>query len=128
GADRRAAQARRRAARGGARPGGHPGEPEGGCGMTAALWIWAITLGVVTVVIVPVAVHLLHRTLRAARSIERYTRDSLAAGVGIPSNTAAIAALDDPTRAAAALLEAAEALKRRTAEVSDAVAGAQGKG
>ena len=96
--------------------------------MTAALWIWAITLGVVTVVIVPVAVYLLHRTLRAAWSIERYTREALAAGVGIASNTGAIAALDDTIRAASALLEAAEALKRQTAEVSDAVAGSQGKG
>jgi hypothetical protein len=96
--------------------------------MTAALWIWAVTLGVVTVVIVPLAVYLLHRVLRAARSIERYTRESLAAGVGIATNTQAIAALDDTIRAASALLEAAEALKRRTAEVSDAVAGAQGKG
>ena len=96
--------------------------------MTAALWIWAITLAVVTVVIVPIAVYLLHRTLRAARSIERYTRESLAAGVGIASNTGAIAALDDTIRAASALLEAAEALKRQTAEVSDAVAGSLGKG
>ena len=96
--------------------------------MTAALWIWAITLAVVTVVIVPLAIYLLHRTLRAARSIERYTRESLAAGVGIASNTGAIAALDDTIRAASSLLEAAEVLKRRTAEVSDAVAGSQGKG
>ena len=96
--------------------------------MTAALWIWAITLAVVTVVIVPLAVYLLHRTLRAARSIERYTRESLATGVGIASNTGAIAALDDTIRAASSLLEAAEALKRRTAEVSDAVAGPHGKG
>jgi len=96
--------------------------------MTAALWIWAITLAVVTVVIVPLAIYLLHRTLRAARSIERYTREALAAGVGIASNTGAIAALDDTIRAASALLEAAEALKRQTAEVSDAVAGSQGKG
>ena len=96
--------------------------------MTAALWIWAITLAVVTVVIVPLAIYLLHRTLCAARSIERYTRESLAAGVGIASNTGAIAALDDTIRVASALLEAAEALKRQTAEVSDAVAGSQGKG
>ena len=96
--------------------------------MTAALWIWAITLAVVTMVIVPLAVYLLQRALRAARSIERYTRESLAAGVGIASNTGAFAALDDTIRAASSLLEAAEALKRRTAEVSDAVAGSQGKG
>jgi hypothetical protein len=96
--------------------------------MTPALWIWGITLAVVTVVIVPLAVYLLHRTLRAARSIERYTRESLAAGVGIASNTTAIAALDEAIQAAASLLEAAEALKRRTAEVSDAAAGSRGKG
>ena len=96
--------------------------------MTAALWIWAITLAVVTVVIVPLALFLLHRTFRAARSIERYTRESLAAGAGIASNTGAIAALDDTIRAASSLLEAAEALKRRTAELSDAVATSQGKG
>jgi hypothetical protein len=96
--------------------------------MTSALWIWAITLAVVTVVIVPLAVYFLHRTLRAARSIEGYTRESLAAGVGIATNTGAIAALDDTIRAASSLLETAEALKRRTAEVSDAVAGSQGKG
>jgi hypothetical protein len=96
--------------------------------MTGALWIWAITLAVVTVVIVPLAVHLLQRTLRAARAIERYTRESLAAGTGIASNTAAVAALDETIRAASSLLEAAEALNRRTAEVSDAVAGSHGKG
>jgi hypothetical protein len=96
--------------------------------MTAALWIWALTLAVVTVLIVPLAVYLLHRTLRAARSIERYTLESLAAGVGIAANTGAVAALDETIQAAASLLEAAEALKRRTAEVSDAVAGSRGKG
>jgi hypothetical protein len=96
--------------------------------MTAALWVWAITLAAVTLIIVPVAVYLLHRTLRAARSIERYTRESLSAGVGIAANTEAIAALDETIRAAASLLEAAEALKRRTAEVADAVASSQGRG
>ena len=91
--------------------------------MTAALWIWAITLAVVTVVIVPLAVYLLHRTLRAARSIERYTREALEAGAGIAANTAAIAALAETIAAAKSLLEAAELLKRRTAEIADAVAG-----
>jgi hypothetical protein len=96
--------------------------------MTAALWVWAITLGVVTVVIVPLAVYLLQRTLRAARSIERYTREALAAGGGIAANTAAVAALEDTIRAASSLLEAAEQLKRRATEVGDAVAGARGRG
>jgi hypothetical protein len=90
--------------------------------------VWAITLGVVTVVIVPLAVYLLRRTLRAAMSIERYTREALAAGGGIAANTAAVAALEDTIRAASTLLEAAEQLKRRAAEVGDAVASSRGRG
>ncbi len=89
--------------------------------MTAVLWIWGVTLAVVTVAIVPLAVYLLHRTLRAAMSIERYTREALAAGAGIASNTAAIAALKDTIKAAASLLETAEQLKHRAAAVADAV-------
>jgi hypothetical protein len=95
--------------------------------MDAALWIWAVTLGVITLVVVPLAVYLLQRTLRAARAIERYTRESLAAGGGIAANTAAVAALEETIKAAASLLEAAELLKRRSAEVADAVAGSQGR-
>jgi hypothetical protein len=90
-------------------------------------WIWGITLGIVTFVIVPLALYLLHRALRAARSIERYAREALDAGAGIAANTAAIAALEETIRAATALLEAAEALKKRTAEVADAVAGPSGR-
>ena len=74
--------------------------------MTAALWIWGITLAIVSVVIVPVAILLLHRTLRAASAIERYTRDALEAGVGIAKNTEAVTALDETIAAAGSLLEA----------------------
>ena len=94
----------------------------------AVYWIWGITLGVITVVIVPLALYLLHRALRAARSIERYTREALEAGGGIAANTAATAALEDTIAAAKSLLEAAEALKHRSAEIAAAVAGAEGQG
>lgn len=87
----------------------------------AAAWIWTITLAIVSVVVVPLALYLLHRTLRAARSIERYTRDALTAGVGIAGNTAAIAALQDTINGATSLLEATEILKQRTAEIAAAV-------
>src|SRR5262249_41775133 len=83
--------------------------------------------GVITVVVVPLALYLLHRALRAARSIERYTREALEAGGGIAANTAAIAALEETVAAARSLLAAAEALKRRSAEGADAVAGAAGR-
>ena len=93
----------------------------------AVFWIWGITLGVITFVIVPLALYLLHRALCAARSIERYTREALAAGAGIAENTAAIAALEETIAAATSLLEAAEALKRRSAEIADAVTVTSGK-
>jgi hypothetical protein len=93
----------------------------------AVFWIWGITLGLITFVIVPLALYLLHRTLRAARSIERYTREALDAGAGIAANTAAVAALEETITAAKSLLEAAELLKRRTAEIADAVAGPAGR-
>jgi hypothetical protein len=96
--------------------------------MTAAVWwIWGLTLAVVTFVIVPLALYLLHRALRAAMAIERYTREALEAGAGIAANTAAIAALEETIQAAASLLEATELLKRRAAEIADAVAGLQGR-
>ena len=93
----------------------------------AVFWIWGVTLGVITFVVVPLALYLLHRALRAARSIERYTREALEAGAGIAANTAAIAALEETIAAARSLLEAAELLKRRAAEVADAVAGPAGR-
>ena len=92
-----------------------------------AFWIWGTTLGLITFVIVPLALYLLHRALRAARFIERYTREALEAGAGIAANTAAIAALEETIAAARSLLEAAESLKRRTAEIADAVAGPAGR-
>jgi hypothetical protein len=94
----------------------------------AVYWIWGVTLGVVTLVVVPLALYLLHRTLRAAQSIERYIREALAAGVGIAENTAAVAALEETIAAARSLMEAAVALKRRSVEVADAVAGTPGRG
>ena len=56
--------------------------------------IWATTLLLVVVLIVPLAVLLLHRTWRAATSIRRYLDEMLAAGVGNAGHTATIAALD----------------------------------
>jgi hypothetical protein len=93
----------------------------------AVFWIWGVTLGVITFVVVPLALYLLHRALRAACAIERYTREALEAGASIAANTAAIAALQDTIAAAGSLLAAAELLKRRTAEIADAVAGPAGR-
>lgn len=93
--------------------------------MTAVLWIWGITLAIVTLVIVPLAIFLLHRTLRAASGIERYTREALEAGVGIAKNTEAVAALDATITTAGSLLETSQKLSERTAAIAKAVGPSQ---
>jgi hypothetical protein len=87
----------------------------------AVVWIWGITLALVTLVVVPLALYLLHRTLRAAMSIERYTREALEAGAGIAANTAAIAALEETIGRASALLKTTQQLKAATAGITQAV-------
>ena len=56
--------------------------------------IWWAGLILTLVVFVPLAVYLLHRTWRAARSIQRYAREALTAAAGIAGNTQHIPALD----------------------------------
>jgi hypothetical protein len=56
--------------------------------------IWWIALLVTLVIFVPLCVYLLHRTFVAARSIERYASDALAAAAGIAGNTHHIPALN----------------------------------
>ena len=85
--------------------------------MTAVYWIWSATLTIITFVVVPLAVHLLHRTLKAARAIERYARESLAAGVGIATNTSAIPALEQTLATAGSLAEASKLLRARAEEI-----------
>jgi hypothetical protein len=82
--------------------------------MTAVYWIWGITLGIITFVVVPLALYLLHRTLKAARWIECYARESLTAGVGIATNTSAIPALEQTLAVATSLVEASKLLGART--------------
>lgn len=83
--------------------------------------IWAILLAVV-ILAVPFLVLLLHRTLMAARNIERYLAEMLTAGVGIAGNTGNITALKDTIDTAGAILakggdinEHAETIKKTLA-------------
>ena len=69
--------------------------------------VWWIGLIVTLVVFVPLAVILLHRTWRAARSIEQYAAAALTAAGGIAGNTASIAALDATISVATDMLGAA---------------------
>jgi hypothetical protein len=86
--------------------------------MTIEEILWALTLAVAVLVVLPILVHLLHRALVAARNIERYTADALAAGVGIAKNTEAVAALRETIRVAGALLEGAGAIDKHTAAIA----------
>ena len=56
--------------------------------------IWAAGLALTLLVFVPLAVVLLHRLWKAARSIQLYARDALTAAAGIAGHTAQIGALD----------------------------------
>jgi len=85
--------------------------------MNAVYWIWGATLAIITFVVVPIALYLLHRTLKAARLIERYARDSLTAGVGIATNTSATPALERTLAIAGSLVEASKLLKARAEEI-----------
>ena len=90
--------------------------------MSAVEWIWAVTLAIVIVVIVPLAIGLLHRTFRAAWSIRRYLREMLRAGVGIAGNTASVSALNDTIRVAGTLVEAAGSIKQHSGTIASVLA------
>lgn len=73
----------------------------------AVYTIWWIGLILTLVVFVPLSVFLLHRTWRAARSIQLYAADTLAAATGIAGNTQHIPALDATIGVAGEMLETA---------------------
>ena len=85
---------------------------------TAVYAIWWTVLVVVAVVVVPLAVGLLHRTLRAAQSIRRYLDEMLKAGLGIAANTGAISTLNDTIGTAGALLATAGNIKQLTGTIA----------
>ena len=66
--------------------------------------IWWVGLIVTLVVFVPLAVYLLHRTWRAARSIQWYAGEALTAAAGIAGNTKYVPALDDTISVAGQML------------------------
>jgi hypothetical protein len=85
----------------------------------AVYTIWWIGLIVTLVVFVPLAVYSLHRTWRAARSIQRYAAETLQAAAGIAQHTSNVRALDTTIEVATDMLGAAGAVERKL----DTVAG-----
>ena len=90
--------------------------------------IWWATLIVAVVVVLPLAVYLLHRTLRAARQIERYAARSLEAGLGIAGNTENIAALEGTISTATGILQTARAIEEHTGTIEEVLASRAGRG
>ncbi len=70
----------------------------------AVYTIWWVGLIVTLVVFVPLAVYLLNRTFKAARSIRRYADQTLTAAAGIAGNTQYIPALDDTIAVGSAMV------------------------
>lgn len=68
--------------------------------------LWAILL-IVTVLVLPYLIYLLHTTWKAAKSIERYFTEMKIAGSGIANNTEHIKALDNTIEVASRMLEVA---------------------
>jgi hypothetical protein len=90
--------------------------------MDAVHWIWAATLLIVVVAVVPLAIVLLHRTLHAALSIRRYLDEMLAAGVGIAGHTASIGALDDTIAVAGGMVKVAGDIKSHSGTIASVLA------
>jgi hypothetical protein len=89
---------------------------------TAVYVIWIIVLAVAVLIILPLTVALLQRTLNAARNIERYFAEMRDAGVGIANNTQHIKALDDTIGVARQLLETAGSIKEHAAAIESTLA------
>lgn len=79
--------------------------------------IWTILL-IVTVLLLPLIVSLLHRTWYAARSIRQYLGEMEEAGGGIAGNTAHIKALDDTQSVAGGILETAGKINKNAETVA----------
>ncbi|MFC4723005.1 hypothetical protein ACFO5O_11785 [Geojedonia litorea] len=75
--------------------------------------LWLILL-IVTVLVLPFLIHLLHRTWKAARSIERYFLEMKTAGFGIAGHTEYIKALDDTIGVASGILGVAGSINERS--------------
>jgi hypothetical protein len=85
---------------------------------SAVYAIWWAGLLVTLVIFVPLAVYLLHRTWRAARSIQRYAAETLQAAGGIVRNTANVSALDTTIAVAGDMIGVTGGVERKLATVA----------
>ena len=76
--------------------------------------IWGFTLGIVLVVIVPLAWSLLNKTLTYTKSINRYSSEMLESGINIANNTESINSMDSTLKSAGNIVEQTQSLKKIT--------------
>ncbi len=88
--------------------------------------LWTILL-VVTVLLLPYIIYLLHTTWKAARSIQRYFAEMLEAGLGVAKNTEHIKALNDTISVASGMLEVAGDIDSHAETIEVTLAGKAGK-
>ncbi|MDQ6737598.1 MAG: hypothetical protein M3Z30_07850 [Gemmatimonadota bacterium] len=86
---------------------------------SAVYAIWWVALILTFVVFIPLSVYLLHRTWSAARGIQRYAAESLAAAAGIAENTQHISALDATIGVASQILATAGNVAAKLGTVAD---------
>jgi hypothetical protein len=96
--------------------------------MDIAHIIWWVGLVVTVVAVIPLAVYLLHRALRAAQEIEQDAAAALEAGLGIAGNTANIAALQNTIAIAATILGTAEQIESHTGTIKSVLLARAGRG
>jgi len=82
--------------------------------------LWTILL-IVTVLLLPFIVSLLHRTWVASKNIERYFKEMLDAGIGIAENTEHVSALDATIGVASGMLDVAGDIDENTKTIKGAV-------
>lgn len=94
----------------------------------AVYFIWQAVLIIVVVVIVPLAIFLLQRTLRAALNIKRYFKEMLTAGVEIVENTNSIVTLNDTIEVATTMVGVSEKLDEHSATIATVLSDRAKKG
>lgn len=89
--------------------------------MSTVFVLWIILL-VVTVLVLPFIVRLLHQVYKNAKSIDRYFGDMLTAGLGIADNTDNIKALDSTIEVASGILDVAGDINNHSEALGGALA------
>ena len=88
--------------------------------------LWTILL-VITVLLLPYIIYLLHTTWKAARSIQQYFAEMRDAGIGVAGNVEHVNALNDTISVASAMLGVAGNINEHAETIKDTLGGRAAK-